>query len=155
MLINWWTVCNIIWWTVCNIISIVNNSVDKKFDLHSSKQFEWGLSAMTSKKKNGRYSRGTCVKFVWATVGKKFWSIISWWSRKILNSNSQVWVFWSIISWWSRKIWNSNSQVWVQGITINVHKQILNDFQNNAILLFYQLANIHTCELEFDTFLLH
>ena len=62
--------------------------------------------------------------------------------------------FWSIISQWRKKIWTSNSQVWIQGITINAHKQILDDFQNNAIVLFYQLCYIHTCELEFDIFLL-
>jgi len=44
---------------------------------------------------------------------------------------------------------------WIQGITINAHKQILDAFQNNAILLFYQLPYIHTCELEFNIFLLH
>jgi len=26
---------------------------------------------MTSKKLNGCYGRGTCMKFVWATIGKK------------------------------------------------------------------------------------
>jgi len=31
----------------------------------------------------------------------------------------------------------------------------LDDFQNNAILLFYQWPYIHTCELEFDIFFLH
>ena len=35
-----------------------------------------------------------------------------------------------------------------------MHKQILDDFQNNAILLFYHLTYIHTCKLEFDIFLL-
>ena len=42
----------------------------------------------------------------------------------------------------------------MQGITINTRKQILDDHQNNAILLFYQLTYTHTCEWEFDIFLL-
>jgi len=38
--------------------------------------FQWALSVMTSKNKNGRCSVGTFLKFVWVTMG-----------RKILNDN--------------------------------------------------------------------
>jgi len=34
-------------------------------------QEQWTLSVITSKNKNGHYSVGTFVKFVWATMGRK------------------------------------------------------------------------------------
>ena len=70
--------------------------------------------------------------------------------RKICDSMGSHWdknFDTSYVSQRRKKIWTSSSQVWIQSITINVHKQILDDFQNNAILLFYQLPYIRDFQL--------